>query len=79
MSKLQRVAHTANKNQIFEAILLLQHFMDSIVNPHHNRGIVSPYLQEFLFFKTIFLEESHNSMGYRFGISSLQLNKPQKC
>ena len=67
MSKLQREAHTANNNQIFEAILLLQHFMDPIVNPH-NRGIVSPYPQEFLFFKTTLLEESHNSTGYTFGI-----------
>ncbi|CAB1426266.1 unnamed protein product [Pleuronectes platessa] len=29
--KLQRVTHTANKNQIFEAILLLQPFMEPIV------------------------------------------------
>ena len=45
-----------------------------------NQGtVVSPYPQEFLFFKTTLLQESHNSLCYRSGIPSLQLNKPQKC
>ncbi|KAJ8017331.1 hypothetical protein DPEC_G00016760 [Dallia pectoralis] len=47
-SKLPSVAHTANKNQISEAILLLQHLMDPIVNHSHNRGIVSPDPQQLL-------------------------------